>query len=280
MKIGVIGSGTMGSGIAQTMALHHDVVIRDIIPEALEGAKKKIEKGYNRNVEKGRMEEADAKAAFARISTTEDIKDLKDCDLIVEAATENPKIKKAIFTELCETCDEKTILASNTSSLSITDIAAATKRPGKVIGMHFFNPVPAMKLVEVICGLNTDEETKKTVIALAEEIGKTPVEVEEAPGFVVNRILIPMINEGIGIVADGVASVEDVDTAMKLGANHPMGPLALADLIGLDVCLAIMDVLYNDYHDSKYRAHVLLRKMVRGGKLGRKTGEGFYKYDK
>ena len=280
MKIGVIGSGTMGSGIAQTMALHHDVVIRDIIPEALEGAKKKIEKGYNRNVEKGRMEEADAKAAFARISTTEDIKDLKDCDLIVEAATENPKIKKAIFTELCETCDAKTILASNTSSLSITDIAAATKRPGKVIGMHFFNPVPAMKLVEVICGLNTDEETKKTVIALAEEIGKTPVEVEEAPGFVVNRILIPMINEGIGIVADGVASVEDVDTAMKLGANHPMGPLALADLIGLDVCLAIMDVLYNDYHDRKYRAHVLLRKMVRGGKLGRKTGEGFYKYDK
>lgn len=280
MKIGVIGSGTMGSGIAQTMALHHDVVIRDIIPEALEGAKKKIEKGYNRNVEKGRMEEADAKAAFARISTTEDINDLKDCDLIVEAATENPKIKKAIFTELCETCDAKTILASNTSSLSITDIAAATKRPGKVIGMHFFNPVPAMKLVEVICGLNTDEETKKTVIALAEEIGKTPVEVEEAPGFVVNRILIPMINEGIGIVADGVASVEDVDTAMKLGANHPMGPLALADLIGLDVCLAIMDVLYNDYHDSKYRAHVLLRKMVRGGKLGQKTGEGFYKYDK
>ena len=280
MKIGVIGSGTMGSGIAQTMALHHDVVIRDIIPEALEGAKKKIEKGYNRNVEKGRMEEADAKAAFARISTTEDIKDSKDCDLIVEAATENPKIKKAIFTELCETCDAKTILASNTSSLSITDIAAATKRPGKVIGMHFFNPVPAMKLVEVICGLNTDEETKKTVIELAKEIGKTPVEVEEAPGFVVNRILIPMINEGIGIVADGVASVEDVDTAMKLGANHPMGPLALADLIGLDVCLATTDVLYNDYHDGKYRAHVLLRKMVRGGKLGRKTGEGSYKYDK
>ncbi|MDY3118973.1 MAG: 3-hydroxybutyryl-CoA dehydrogenase [Peptoniphilus sp.] len=280
MKIGVIGSGTMGSGIAQTMALHHDVVIRDIAPEALEAAKKKIEKGYNRNVEKGRMTEEDAKAAIARVTTTDDIKALKDCDLIVEAATENPKIKKAIFTELCETCDAKTILASNTSSLSITDIAAATKRPGKVIGMHFFNPVPAMKLVEVICGLNTDEETKKTVIDLAKEIGKTPVEVEEAPGFVVNRILIPMINEGISIVADGVASVEDVDTAMKLGANHPMGPLALADLIGLDVVLAIMDVLYDDYHDSKYRAHVLLRKMVRGGKLGCKSGEGFYNYNK
>ncbi len=280
MKIGVIGSGTMGSGIAQTMALHHDVVIRDIAPEALEAAKKKIEKGYNRNVEKGRMTEEDAKAAIARVTTTDDIKALKDCDLIVEAATENPKIKKAIFTELCETCDAKTILASNTSSLSITDIAAATKRPGKVIGMHFFNPVPAMKLVEVICGLNTDEETKKTVIDLAKEIGKTPVEVEEAPGFVVNRILIPMINEGISIVADGVASVEDVDTAMKLGANHPMGPLALADLIGLDVVLAIMDVLYDDYHDSKYRAHVLLRKMDRGGKLGCKSGEGFYNYNK
>lgn len=280
MKIGVIGSGTMGSGIAQVMALHHDVVIRDIAPKALEAALKKIEKGFNRNVEKGRMAEDDMKAALGRLSTTEDIGKLKDCDVIIEAATENPKIKKSIFTELDEVCDEKTILASNTSSLSITDIGAATKRPGKVIGMHFFNPVPAMKLIEVICGLNTDEETKSTIIELSKEIGKTPVEVEEAPGFVVNRILIPMINEGIGIYADGVASVEDVDTAMKLGANHPMGPLELADLIGLDVCLAIMDVLYNDYHDSKYRAHVLLRKMVRGGKLGRKTGEGFYNYNK
>lgn len=280
MKIGVIGSGTMGSGIAQVMALKHDVVIRDIAPEALEKAHKKIEKGYNRNVEKGRMSEEDAKTAIARLKTTEDLNELKDCDIIVEAATENPKIKKGIFTELAELCDEKTILASNTSSLSITDIAAATNRPEKVIGMHFFNPVPVMKLVEVICGLNTSDETKQFVIDLANEIGKTPVEVEEAPGFVVNRILIPMINEAVSIYADGVASVEDIDNAMKLGANHPMGPLALGDLVGLDVVLAIMDVMYNDYHDSKYRAHVLLRKMVRGGKLGQKTGEGFYKYDK
>ena len=214
-----------------------------------------------------------------RISIVEEFKDLSDCDIVIEAASEDPEVKKDYFKQCDELCDAKTILANNTSSLSITDIAAVTNRPAKVIGMHFFNPVPAMKLVEIICGLHTDEETKKVIIDLTNEIGKTPVEVEEAPGFVVNRILIPMINEGIGIVGDGVASVEDVDTAMKLGANHPMGPLALADLIGLDVCLAIMDVLYNDYHDSKYRAHVLLRKMVRGGKLGRKSGEGFYKYD-
>lgn len=279
MKIGVIGSGTMGSGIAQVMAMKHEVVIRDIAPEQLAAAKGKIEKGYGKNVRKEKMTQEEMDAALARISTTEDLEKVADCDVVIEAATENPTIKKQIFADLCKVCDEKTILASNTSSLSITDIGAATQRPEKVIGMHFFNPVPAMKLVEVICGLRTDEKTKNTIIELAKEIGKTPVEVEEAPGFVVNRLLIPMINEGIGVVGDGVASVEDVDTAMKLGANHPMGPLELADLIGLDVCLAIMDVLYNDYHDSKYRAHVLLRKMVRGGKLGRKTGEGFYKYN-
>ena len=279
MKIAVIGSGTMGSGIAQVLATKHQVVVRDIMPEALEKARVRIHKGYERNVAKGRMTEEEMKVAVENLTTSDKIEDIKDCDLIIEAATENPKIKKAIFQELDEVCDEKTILASNTSSLSITDIGAATKRPNKVVGMHFFNPVPAMKLVEIISGQVTDEEVKNTIIELSKEIGKTPVEVAEAPGFVVNRILVPMINEGIGIFAEGVASAEDIDAAMKLGANHPMGPLELGDLIGLDVVLAIMDVLYDEFRDPKYRAHTLLRKMVRAGQLGRKTGKGFYEYN-
>lgn len=278
MKIAVIGSGTMGAGIAQSMAAYHQVVVRDINSDALKNAMEKIKKGYEKNVSKERMTKEEMEKAISNITLSPNIEDIKDCDLIIEAATENPKIKKSIFAELDEVCQEKTILASNTSSLSITDIGQATKRPEKVIGMHFFNPVPLMKLVEVISGQKTDAKVKETIINLAKEIGKTPVEVEEAPGFVVNRILIPMINEAIGIYAEGVASKEDIDTAMKLGANHPMGPLELGDLVGLDIVLAIMEVLYSEFADPKYRPHPLLKKMVRAGLLGRKTKEGFYKY--
>ncbi|MDO4662049.1 MAG: 3-hydroxybutyryl-CoA dehydrogenase [Tissierellia bacterium] len=280
MKIAVIGSGTMGSGIAQVLASKHQVILRDVIKEALDNAQKSITKSLEKSVAKGRISEEEKNNTLNNITISQDIEDVKDCDLIIEAATENPKIKKSIFKELDEVCDEKTILASNTSSLSITDIGQSTGRPEKVIGMHFFNPVPVMKLVEVINGKKTSEEVTEKIVELAKEIGKTPVKVEEGPGFVVNRILVPMINEAVGIYADGLASAEDIDTAMKLGANHPMGPLALGDLIGLDVCLAIMEVLYSEFADPKYRPHPLLRKMVRAGQLGRKTGVGFFDYTK
>ncbi len=280
-KIGILGRGTMACGIVQIFAQKdYDVTmwVRSIDEANPRGSIKSIEKGLSRLVEKEKITKEFMDNTLNNISITTSYDDLKDCDLVIEAISEDMELKKEIFSKLDELCKEDAILATNTSSLSITEIAKVTNRADKVIGMHFFNPVPMMKLVEVIKGIATSEETKNTIIELSKELGKTPVEVEEAPGFVVNRILIPMINEAVGILADGVASAADIDEAMKLGANHPMGPLALGDLVGLDVCLAIMDVLYEEFGDSKYRAHPLLRKMVRGGLLGRKTKKGFFEY--
>lgn len=281
MKIFVLGAGTMGSGIVQTFAQSgYEVIMRDIEESFVERGLAIITKNLEKSVQKGKLSEEEKSKILGRITPTIDINLAKEADFVIEAAVENIPIKKRIFSELDEICKPESILATNTSSLSITDIASATRRPDKVIGMHFFNPVPVMKLVEVIKGIGTSEETKNTVIELSKKLGKEPVEVEEGPGFVVNRVLIPMINEAIGILADGVATAEDIDLAMKLGANHPMGPLALADLIGNDVCLSIMEVLYTEFGDSKYRPNPLLRKMVRAGYLGRKTKKGFFDYTK
>ena len=278
-KIFVLGAGTMGAGIVQAFAQKgYEVIVRDIKDEFDERGLAGINKNLSKLVAKGKMDEATKEAVLSRISGTTDMNLAADCDLVVEAAIENMEIKKSIFAELDGICKESTILASNTSSLSITEVASATKRPDKVIGMHFFNPAPVMKLVEVIRGIATSDDTFNTVKELSEAIGKNPVEVAEAPGFVVNRILIPMINEASFILQEGIASAEDIDTAMKYGANHPMGPLALGDLIGLDVCLAIMDVLYKETGDTKYRASNILRKYVRAGWLGRKSGRGFFNY--
>lgn len=282
MKKGmVVGAGTMGLDIAQVFArADFEVVVRDINTDIIKRAEERLNKGLDKLVSKGKLDEAGKKAITDKISFTTELASAADADLVIEAAIENLKIKQSIFTELDAICKPETIFATNTSSMSITAIASATKRPDKFIGMHFFNPATVMKLIEIIKGANTSEETTAAIKELSVQIGKDPVEVNEAPGFVVNKLLVPMINEAAGLVETNVASVEDIDKAMKLGANHPMGPLALGDLIGLDVCLAIMDVLYTETGDPKYRACPLLRKMVRAGKLGRKSGQGFYCYTK
>lgn len=278
-KIVVIGTGAMGSGIIQTAVKSgFEVVFNDIDQKFVDGCTAKITKAFDKLVAKEKMTEDEKNGILAKMSGSTDISIVADCDLVIEAATENADAKKAIFKNLDEICKPETILASNTSSLSITDIASATNRPEKVIGMHFFNPVPVMKLVEVIRGLRTDDATNDAIFETSKAMGKVPVAVDEAPGFAVNRILVPMMNEAVGLLADGVASAEDIDTAMKLGAGHPMGPLALLDMVGIDIALAVMEVLYTEYGDPKYRPHILMKKMVRGGKLGMKTGEGFFSY--
>lgn len=278
-KIGVVGAGTMGNGIAQvSAAAGYLVVMRDIEEKFVEKGLATIAGNLDRMVSKGKLTAEDKAATLGRIKTTVAIADLADCDVVVEAATENPTIKFKIFEELDKVVKAGAILASNTSSISITKIAKVTGRPNLVIGMHFMNPVPVMKLVEIIRGLQTDDATYAAIEDLTRKIGKVPVCAGDSPGFVSNRVLLPMINEAIFTLYEGVAKAEDIDEVMKLGMNHPMGPLALADLIGLDVCLYIMEVLHEGFGDSKYRPCPLLKKMVDAGYLGRKSGRGFYTY--
>jgi 3-hydroxybutyryl-CoA dehydrogenase len=279
--IGVIGAGTMGHGIAQVAAQSgYDVILVDVAPRALEKGLAQIGKGYERLVAKGKLSAEERDRALARIAPQAQISTLENADLVVEAVVERLEVKRSLLQELDEACAPKTILATNTSSISITKLAAATRRPGKVIGMHFMNPVPLMQLIEIIRGLATDQETYDAVEEASRRMGKTPVEVHDAPGFVSNRVLLPMINEAIFCLHEGVGKPEAIDEVMKLGMNHPMGPLALADLIGLDVCLDILRVLQEGFGDPKYRPCPLLVKMVDAGHLGRKSGRGFYTYDR
>lgn len=280
-KIMVVGAGQMGSGIAEVAAQAGLlVVLNDIKPEFVERGLGIITKNLDRNVSKGKMTEEDKNAVISRIIKSTSLEDARDVDVVIEAAIENLAIKTEIFKTLDKVAPAHTILATNTSSLPITEIAATTNRPAQVIGMHFFNPVPVMKLVEIIRGIATSDEVYKTIEAMTLKMEKVPVEINDSPGFAVNRMLVPMMNEAIYCLYEGVGTPEAIDNVMKFGANHPMGPIALADMVGLDICLAVMDVLYEGFKDSKYRACPLLRKMVKAGWLGQKTGRGFYDYTK
>lgn len=280
-NICVVGAGTMGNGIAHVSAMHQlSVTLVDLSEEQLVTAQQTIERNLQRQQKKGKITQAAALTTLDSISYSTDLDaSVREADIIIEAVTEKEKVKQSVYERICQHLSSSAILASNTSSISITWLASLTKHPERVIGMHFFNPVPVMKLVEIVRGFETSQETYEAIHRLAVQLGKTPVEVKDYPGFVSNRVLMPMINEAIYCVMEGVASIEDIDTVMKLGMAHPMGPLTLADFIGLDTCLSIMEVLHNGFGDTKYRPCPLLKKMVTAGQLGRKSGRGFYTYD-